>query len=65
MDFNFLGVVPLSKCHSGQSPISADLVLAGLPAPLDSEVGDTPMLGASTNVIATYLDRPGLKALIF
>lgn len=28
-----------------------------------SESGEIPMIGASTNVIATFLDRPGLKAL--
>lgn len=36
---------------------------AGLVEPLEAESGEIPMIGASTNVIATFLDRPGLKSL--
>ena len=36
---------------------------AGLAEPLEVESGDIPMIGSSTNIIASFLDRPGLKAL--
>lgn len=36
---------------------------AGLPEPMESESGEIPMIGSSTNIIATFLDRPGLKSL--
>lgn len=36
---------------------------AGLADPLASESGGIPMIGASTNIIVTLLERPDLKAL--